>query len=104
MGTHSEHTHIAMDKTTKRKLQNIRQQQKVVRNFRNENEVNRLGLDICELELKHVVVDTEFGSYNVYVQGNLERRPSSCVLVTIHDIGCNHKPLLRFCSLPCMSP
>uniref|UniRef100_A0A914YUF6 Uncharacterized protein n=1 Tax=Panagrolaimus superbus TaxID=310955 RepID=A0A914YUF6_9BILA len=42
-------------------------------------------------------------TYNVYVQGNLEERHGKTVIVTVHDVGTNHKSFIRFVNHPAMA-
>jgi len=41
--------------------------------------------------------------FNVYVQGNLEERHSKTVILTVHDLGTNHKSFIRFVNHPSMA-
>ena len=36
------------------------------------------------------------------LQGSLTTRRSSCVILTLHDLGTNHRSVARFCSLASM--
>ena len=36
------------------------------------------------------------------LQGSLTVRRSSCVILTLHDLGTNHRSVARFCSLTSM--
>jgi protein NDRG1 len=42
-------------------------------------------------------------TYNVYVQGNLEDRHGKTVIITVHDVGTNHKSFIRFVNHPSMA-
>jgi len=42
-------------------------------------------------------------TYNVYIQGNMEDRHGKTVILTVHDIGSNHKSFIRFVNHPSMS-
>ncbi|CAJ0583646.1 unnamed protein product, partial [Mesorhabditis spiculigera] len=43
------------------------------------------------------------GVLNVYVQGNLEERNGKTIILTVHDVGTNHKSFIRFVNHPSMS-
>ncbi|CAJ0955238.1 unnamed protein product, partial [Mesorhabditis belari] len=49
------------------------------------------------------VQTTHCGVLHVYVQGNLEERAGKTVILTVHDIGTNHKSFIRFCNHPSMA-
>jgi len=54
------------------------------------------------VQLVHHIVQTEFGNFSVYVQGDIQTQGAGVVFLTVHDIGSNHKPVVRFASQPCM--
>eukprot|EP00092_Neocalanus_flemingeri_P011436 GFUD01012323.1.p1 GENE.GFUD01012323.1~~GFUD01012323.1.p1 ORF type:complete len:411 (+),score=112.80 GFUD01012323.1:117-1349(+) len=64
-----------------------------------ESKFQHLPVDTAlTVSLAHHIVQTEFGNFSVYIQGDLESQRSSVVFLTVHDIGSNHKPLARFTS------
>ncbi|KAF8354037.1 hypothetical protein PRIPAC_95660 [Pristionchus pacificus] len=51
-----------------------------------------------------IVVQTHHSSVlHVYVQGNLEEIHSKTVILTVHDVGTNHKSFIRFTQHPSMT-
>ncbi|EFP04075.1 hypothetical protein GCK72_023158 [Caenorhabditis remanei] len=59
---------------------------------------------MTEDNLQMVVVQTQnSGVLHVYVQGNLEERGGKTIILTVHDIGTNHKSFVRFVNHPSMS-
>lgn len=54
-------------------------------------------------EIQTIAVQSKSASFNVYVQGNLEERNSKTVILTVHDVGTNHKSFIRFVNHPSMA-
>ncbi|CAD6185474.1 unnamed protein product [Caenorhabditis auriculariae] len=55
-------------------------------------------------ELQMVAVQTpNCGVLHVYVQGNAEERAGKTYIITVHDIGTNHKSFVRFVNHPSMA-
>uniref|UniRef100_A0A914CCE8 Ndr n=1 Tax=Acrobeloides nanus TaxID=290746 RepID=A0A914CCE8_9BILA len=54
-------------------------------------------------ELQVIPVSGKHCSMNVYVQGNLEERHGKTVILTVHDVGTNHKSFVRFVNHPSMT-
>lgn len=50
-----------------------------------------------------IKVQAKNGHYNVYVQGSLEDRHRKTVILTVHDVGTNHKSFVRFVDHPSMA-
>ncbi|ULT79663.1 hypothetical protein L3Y34_010324 [Caenorhabditis briggsae] len=50
-----------------------------------------------------VVQAANCGVLHVYVQGNLEERGGKTIILTVHDIGTNHKSFVRFVNHPSMA-
>lgn len=53
-------------------------------------------------EIKKIEVKGKHCSYNVYVQGDLEDRHGKTVILTVHDLGTNHKSFIHFVNHPSM--
>uniref|UniRef100_A0A7E4VB68 AB hydrolase-1 domain-containing protein n=1 Tax=Panagrellus redivivus TaxID=6233 RepID=A0A7E4VB68_PANRE len=53
--------------------------------------------------LQLVTVNGKHAALNVYVQGNLEDRHGKTVILTVHDVGTNHKSFVRFVNHPSMA-
>jgi len=51
-----------------------------------------------DVPLEKQLVQTEYGNFHVYIQGSLDSNRDGVVVLTVHDIGSNHKPLVRFVS------
>uniref|UniRef100_A0A914V174 Uncharacterized protein n=1 Tax=Plectus sambesii TaxID=2011161 RepID=A0A914V174_9BILA len=49
------------------------------------------------------VETSKSGVINVYVQGNLEDKQGKTVILTVHDVGTNHKAFVRFVNHPAMA-
>jgi len=54
-------------------------------------------------ELKLIKVQGNHSHFNVYVQGNLEDRSRKTIILTVHDVGTNHKSFVRFVDHPSMA-
>lgn len=54
-------------------------------------------------DLQLVQVQGNHATLNVYVQGNLEERHGKTVILTVHDVGANHKSFVRFVNDPSMT-
>jgi len=54
------------------------------------------------VHLTHHIVQTEAANFSVYIQGDLESGRDGVVFLTVHDIGSNHKTMVRFTSHACM--
>jgi len=55
-------------------------------------------------ELQLVSVQTsKSGFLHVYIQGNIEDRLGKTVILTVHDVGTNHKSFVRFVNHPSMA-
>jgi protein NDRG1 len=54
-------------------------------------------------ELQVVPIQGKHCSYNVYVQGDLEDRHLKTFILTVHDVGTNHKSFVRFVNHPSMA-
>ncbi|KAI6239154.1 hypothetical protein M3Y99_00619300 [Aphelenchoides fujianensis] len=54
-------------------------------------------------DLNLVQVKGQHALYNVYVQGDLEDRQRKTILLTVHDVGTNHKSFVRFVNHPSMA-
>lgn len=54
-------------------------------------------------DLQLVQVQGNHATLNVYVQGNLEERHGKTVILTVHDVGANHKSFVRFVNDPSMA-
>lgn len=54
-------------------------------------------------ELKLIKVQGKNTHFNVYVQGSLEDRNRKTVILTVHDVGTNHKSFVRFVDHPSMA-
>ncbi|KAH7722483.1 Ndr [Aphelenchoides avenae] len=52
--------------------------------------------------LKMIPVQGKFCLFSVYVQGCLEDRNGKTFILTVHDVGANHKSLIRFVDDPSM--
>jgi len=62
---------------------------------------NLVDTDLTVSLAQHIV-QTEFGNFSVYIQGDLECQRGGVVFMTVHDIGSNHKSLVKFTSQPSM--
>ncbi|XP_013410580.1 uncharacterized protein ZK1073.1 isoform X2 [Lingula anatina] len=51
-------------------------------------------------DLKQEVVDTDLGRFNVYLQGDLGH--AEAIILTVHDLGCNHTMYNDFVNHPSM--
>jgi protein NDRG1 len=49
------------------------------------------------------VATAKAGTLQVYVQGNLDEKQGKTVILTVHDVGTNHKSFIRFVNHPSMS-
>ncbi|CAD5216699.1 unnamed protein product [Bursaphelenchus okinawaensis] len=47
-------------------------------------------------DVKQVEINGKHSKFNVYVQGDLEERNHKTVILTVHDVGTNHKSFVRF--------
>jgi len=54
-------------------------------------------------ELTLLKVQGNHTHFNVYVQGSLEDRNRKTIILTVHDIGTNHKSFVRFVDHPAMA-
>lgn len=59
---------------------------------------------MSDSDVNMVAVQTQHcGVLHVYVQGNLEERGGKTIILTVHDVGTNHKSFIRFCNHSSMS-
>uniref|UniRef100_A0AC35U883 AB hydrolase-1 domain-containing protein n=1 Tax=Rhabditophanes sp. KR3021 TaxID=114890 RepID=A0AC35U883_9BILA len=54
-------------------------------------------------DVQHIVVDGKHTQLSVFIQGNLDDRDHKTVILTVHDIGTNHKNFLKFVNHPSMA-
>ena len=47
-------------------------------------------------DIKLITAQGKYSTLNVYVQGDLEDRHGKTVILTVHDVGTNHKSFVRF--------
>ena len=50
----------------------------------------------------HDIKTEKCGSLRVYVQGELDGKDGKVVFLTVHDLGTNHKSILKFINHPSM--
>lgn len=65
------------------------------------SETNSPAKTKANVGLQHHVINTErCGTFNVYVQGDLDEarreKDCKCVFLTVHDIGNNHRSMVRY--------
>ncbi|KAH7732076.1 Ndr [Aphelenchoides avenae] len=58
---------------------------------------------MADLDLQAVSIQGKHCSFNVYVQGDLEDRTGKTFILTVHDVGTNHKSFARFVNHPSMA-
>uniref|UniRef100_A0A1I7SQZ3 Alpha/beta-hydrolase n=2 Tax=Bursaphelenchus xylophilus TaxID=6326 RepID=A0A1I7SQZ3_BURXY len=54
-------------------------------------------------DIKKIEINGKTAKFNIYVQGDLEERNHKTVILTVHDIGTNHKSFVRFVDHPSMA-